>query len=135
MVVIFKGRVYAHVWWLLTALLLSTSKLVFSTQVTCHACVGGTSVREDTRILDAGKQVVVGTPGRVYDMLRRRALRADSIRTFIIAEADELLTGSFKAQIHDIFQLLPPKPQVHWHHPSPPLSWGKRAQGRRRQVK
>merc|ERR1712054_747997 len=43
-------------------------------QVKCHACVGGTSVREDTRILQGGVHVVVGTPGRVYDMLRRRAL-------------------------------------------------------------
>lgn len=40
--------------------------------VKCHACVGGTSVREDARILSAGVHVVVGTPGRVYDMLRRR---------------------------------------------------------------
>lgn len=49
-------------------------------QVKCHACVGGTSVRDDTRILQAGVHVVVGTPGRVYDMLRRRALRADNIK-------------------------------------------------------
>ena len=49
-------------------------------QVKCHACVGGTSVREDARILGAGVHVVVGTPGRVYDMLRRRCLRADSIK-------------------------------------------------------
>merc|ERR1712100_304612 len=39
-------------------------------QVKCHACVGGTSVSEDTRILQSGVHVVVGTPGRVYDMLR-----------------------------------------------------------------
>ena len=49
-------------------------------QVKCHACVGGTSVREDARILGAGVHVIVGTPGRVYDMLRRRCLRADSIK-------------------------------------------------------
>ena len=49
-------------------------------QVKCHACVGGTSVREDARILGAGVHVVVGTPGRVYDMLRRRCLRADNIK-------------------------------------------------------
>jgi hypothetical protein len=48
----------------------------FCPQVKCHACVGGTSVREDARILSAGVHVVVGTPGRVYDMLRRRCLRA-----------------------------------------------------------
>lgn len=81
-------------------------------QVKCHACVGGTSVREDTRILQAGVHVVVGTPGRVYDMLRRRALRADSIRMFVLDEADEMLSRGFKDQIYDIFQLLPPKLQA-----------------------
>lgn len=84
----------------------------FPTQVKCHACVGGTSVREDTRILQQGVHVVVGTPGRVYDMLRRRALRADSIRMFVLDEADEMLSRGFKDQIYDIFQLLPPKLQV-----------------------
>ena len=34
-----------------------------------HACVGGTAVREDQRILQEGVHVVVGTPGRVYDMI------------------------------------------------------------------
>eukprot|EP00884_Botryococcus_braunii_P018271 jgi/Botrbrau1/5127/Bobra.0128s0035.1 len=81
-------------------------------QVKCHACVGGTSVREDARILQSGVHVVVGTPGRVYDMLRRRALRADSIRMFVLDEADEMLSRGFKDQIYDIFQLLPPKLQV-----------------------
>ncbi len=81
-------------------------------QVKCHACVGGTSVREDARILGAGVHVVVGTPGRVYDMLRRRNLRADSIKMFVLDEADEMLSRGFKDQIYDIFQLLPPKLQV-----------------------
>ncbi len=90
----------------------ATERLRSSVQVKCHACVGGTSVREDTRILQGGVHVVVGTPGRVYDMLRRRALRADSIRMFVLDEADEMLSRGFKDQIYDIFQLLPPKLQV-----------------------
>ncbi|CAK9275949.1 unnamed protein product [Sphagnum jensenii] len=81
-------------------------------QVKVHACVGGTSVREDRRILQSGVHVVVGTPGRVYDMLRRNALRADAIKCFVLDEADEMLSGGFKDQIYDIFQLLPPKVQV-----------------------
>eukprot|EP00803_Ostreobium_quekettii_P005385 evm.model.scf_472.4 EVM.evm.TU.scf_472.4 scf_472:34578-37116(+) len=81
-------------------------------QVRCHACVGGTSVQEDMRILQAGVHVVVGTPGRVFDMLRRRALRADYIKIFVLDEADEMLSRGFKDQIYDIFQLLPPKLQV-----------------------
>ena len=69
-------------------------------------------MREDTRILQEGVHVVVGTPGRVFDMLRRRALRSEFIRMFMLDEADEMLSRGFKDQIYDIFQLLPPKLQV-----------------------
>ncbi|KAK7859164.1 eukaryotic initiation factor 4a-13 [Quercus suber] len=60
--------------------------------VKVHACVGGTSVREDQRILSAGVHVVVGTPGRVFDMLRRQSLRPDYIKMFVLDEADEMLS-------------------------------------------
>lgn len=50
--------------------------------VTCHACIGGTNVRDDIKRLEAGVQIVVGTPGRVYDMLNRSALRMYSIIHF-----------------------------------------------------
>merc|ERR1712188_273909 len=43
-------------------------------QAKCHACIGGTNVREDIRSLESGVHIVVGTPGRVYDMINRRAL-------------------------------------------------------------
>lgn len=39
--------------------------------VEVHACIGGTSIGEDINKLDAGVQVVSGTPGRVFDMIRR----------------------------------------------------------------
>ena len=42
--------------------------------ISCHACIGGTLVREDMAKLGKGQQVVVGTPGRVFDMIKRRAL-------------------------------------------------------------
>merc|ERR1711959_778895 len=80
--------------------------------VKCHVCVGGTSVREDQSILRSGVHVVVGTWGRVYDMLRRRALKPDSIKIFSLDEADEMLSRGFKDQIYDIYQLLPDKLQV-----------------------
>lgn len=72
----------------------------------------------------AGLHVVVGTPGRVFDMLQRRNLRADSIKMLVLDEADEMLSGGLKDQIYDIIQLLPPKLQVrkgfiarfHGHH-------------------
>jgi translation initiation factor 4A len=80
--------------------------------VKCHACVGGTQVREDLRVLQAGIHVVVGTPGRVFDMLRRGGLRSEHIKMFVLDEADEMLSRGFKDQIYEIFQLLPPKLQV-----------------------
>ncbi|KAH0872830.1 hypothetical protein HID58_070192 [Brassica napus] len=60
--------------------------------VKVHTCVGGTSVVEDQRILQAGVHVVVGTPGRVFDMLRRQSLRSDCIKMFVLDEADEMLS-------------------------------------------
>ncbi|KAM7254527.1 hypothetical protein ACFE04_003907 [Oxalis oulophora] len=67
--------------------------------VKVHACVGGTSVREDQRILQAGVHAVVGTPGRVFDMLRRQSLRSDHIKMFVLDEADEMLSRGFKDQV------------------------------------
>jgi translation initiation factor 4A len=57
-----------------------------------HACVGGTAVRDDIRTLQEGVHVVVGTPGRVYDMINRRALRLDHVALFVLDEADEMLS-------------------------------------------
>ncbi|KAF9931090.1 translation initiation factor eIF4A [Linnemannia zychae] len=81
-------------------------------KVQCHACIGGTNVREDMKILEAGAQVVVGTPGRVFDMINRGALKTDSMKMFILDEADEMLSRGFKDQIYDVFQRLPPSTQV-----------------------
>lgn len=81
-------------------------------QIECHACIGGTSVRDDMKALQDGPQVVVGTPGRVHDMIQRRVLRTDSMKMFVLDEADEMLSRGFTEQIYDIFQLLPQSTQV-----------------------
>ena len=59
--------------------------------VQCHACIGGTNLGEDIRKLDYGQHIVSGTPGRVFDMIRRRNLRTRAIKMFILDEADEML--------------------------------------------
>jgi len=81
-------------------------------QVQCHACIGGTNVRDDMKKLESGQHVVVGTPGRVYDMINRRALRTDQMKIFVLDEADEMLSRGFKDQIYDVFKFLPSKVQV-----------------------
>ncbi len=80
--------------------------------IECHACIGGTSVREDMKALQDGPQVVVGTPGRVQDMIQRRVLKTDNMKIFVLDEADEMLSRGFTEQIYDIFQLLPQSTQV-----------------------
>jgi len=78
----------------------------------CHACVGGTNVREDMEKLRSGCHVVVGTPGRVYDMINRGAFKTDHMKMFVLDEADEMLSRGFREQIYDVFQLLPTETQV-----------------------
>lgn len=80
--------------------------------VQVHACIGGTSVGEDIRKLDHGQHVVAGTPGRVFDMIKRRHLRTRHIKMLVLDEADELLNQGFKDQIYDIYRYLPPNTQV-----------------------
>ena len=76
------------------------------------ACVGGTNVREDMTKLREGIQIVVGTPGRIFDMIRRSALKTDGIKIMCLDEADEMLSQGFKDQIYEVFQLLPGDTQV-----------------------
>jgi len=80
--------------------------------VSCHACIGGTNVRDDMKRLETGVQIVVGTPGRVYDMLNRSALHSKHIKMFVLDEADEMLSRGFKEQIYDVFTTMPQNIQV-----------------------
>jgi translation initiation factor 4A len=75
--------------------------------------VGGTSVDEDKKKLENDKpQIVVGTPGRVHDMIRRKFLQTDKISVLVLDEADEMLSYGFKDQMYKIFQLMPNNIQV-----------------------
>lgn len=80
--------------------------------IQAHACIGGKSIGEDMRKLEHGVHMVSGTPGRVYDMIKRRSLRTRNIRVLILDEADEMLSKGFKDQIYDVYRYLPPETQV-----------------------
>lgn len=81
-------------------------------KVQCHVCIGGTVIRDDIARLREGQHIVVGTPGRVYDMISKNHLRVNGLLTFVCDEADEMLSRGFKDQIYDIFKTLPPNVQV-----------------------
>ena len=81
--------------------------------VKVHACVGGTVVKEDIRLLkQGGIQVIVGTPGRIHDMMKHRFLKTDYLKLFVLDEADEMLSRGFKDQIQNIFKYLPGDVQI-----------------------
>merc|ERR1712002_978859 len=52
-------------------------------KVKCHACIGGTAVRNDVDTLKAGVNIIVGTPGRVFDMINRGALDTTHMKMFV----------------------------------------------------
>ncbi|KAJ2683871.1 translation initiation factor eIF4A, partial [Coemansia spiralis] len=80
--------------------------------VNVHACIGGTRISDDETAFRAGAHVVVGTPGRVFDMIERRIFNTDAVKMFALDEADEMLSRGFKEKIYEIFQLLPAEVQV-----------------------
>ncbi|CAI2366374.1 unnamed protein product [Moneuplotes crassus] len=82
------------------------------TGVKVHACCGGTAVRDDIRKLKGGVQIVVGTPGRVKEMMKKGFLKTDYLRLFVLDEADEMLSRGFKEQIQEIFKFLPGEIQI-----------------------
>lgn len=55
---------------------------------------------------------LLGTPGRVFDMISRKNLRTDDIKMFVLDEADEMLSRGFKDQIYDVFRHLNSSIQV-----------------------
>ena len=81
--------------------------------LTSKLLVGGSSVDADIRDMRASTpHFVIGCPGRIHDMIRRRAMHTDHLKMIIFDEADELLSYGFQEQIHTIFQYLPQDIQV-----------------------
>ncbi|XP_035226012.1 eukaryotic initiation factor 4A-III-like isoform X1 [Stegodyphus dumicola] len=80
--------------------------------VQCHACIGGRNLEEDMRKLNKGQHVVCGTPGRVFDMIRKRSLKMRSIKMLVLDEADEMLNIGLKDQIYNVYRYLPAITQV-----------------------
>jgi len=78
----------------------------------CATFVGGTRVFDDIRKLETGVIVAVGTPGRVFDVIKRGALRAETLKVLVLDEADEMLSQGFSEQIYEIFKFLPKDIQV-----------------------
>jgi superfamily II DNA/RNA helicase len=58
-------------------------------KIVCYTCVGGTNIGEDKkRLKDGGIQVVVGTPGRVVDMIGKKFINSDHLKILVLGKAD-----------------------------------------------
>ena len=78
-----------------------------------HLLIGGTSTDDDAfELKNNTPHIIVGCPGRVYDMMRRNNIVAKDISILVLDEADEMLSSGFKEQVYNIFQYLNNNVQV-----------------------
>lgn len=83
-------------------------KLTFNSKIYSVICVGGTSLVPQIKILKNKNQFIIGTPGRVLDLMKRRAMNASNIQAVVLDEADRMLDMGF---IHDIRAILKDMPE------------------------
>lgn len=84
--------------------------------ISIYCAVGGTELHHDLRALQAGAQFIIGTPGRIYDLMNRKsysgstaALPRTNIRVLVMDEADQMLENKFREQVMCILELGFPK--------------------------
>jgi len=75
--------------------------------------IGGSSIDQDAHELrENPPHIIVGCPGRIFDMIRRRHINANKLKLVILDEADEMLSSGFKEQVYNIFQCLNKNVQI-----------------------
>lgn len=73
---------------------------------------GGANIDEQIRSLKRGSQIVVGTPGRTVDLIKRRALKLGNIQWVVLDEADEMLNMGFKEELDKVLEATPETKQT-----------------------
>ena len=84
----------------------------FMVGINIKLLIGGTAMEKDISDIEKKPHLIVGTPGRVHDMMRRKKMNTKSIKILILDEADEMLSAGFKEQIYNIFHYLENDVQV-----------------------
>ena len=73
---------------------------------------GGAPIERQMKMLHRGAQIVVGTPGRLLDLHRRRALRLDAVKMAVLDEADRMLDMGFREEMEELLAALPEQRQM-----------------------
>jgi ATP-dependent RNA helicase DeaD len=71
------------------------------------SCVGGMDMRDERRALNQGAHIIVGTPGRLVDHIRRGSLDMQSLKAVVLDEADEMLNLGFREELEHILDASP----------------------------
>lgn len=81
-------------------------------KISIATCVGGTKIAEDIATIKGKPQVVLGTPGRVFDMIMKGYFSISNLKMVILDETDDLVSKGFLEQLRDIFKQIPKGVQV-----------------------
>ncbi len=73
---------------------------------------GGSNIDQQIRQLKRGAQIVVGTPGRTVDLIKRRALKLNTVKWLVLDEADEMLNMGFKDELDKVLEATPDTKQT-----------------------
>jgi ATP-dependent RNA helicase DDX6/DHH1 len=80
--------------------------------VQCIICTGGTNIKDDIYRLNNPVQVIVGTPGRIYDLASKNALDLSRCNMLALDEADKLLSQDFQQILENIIDFMPGQRQI-----------------------
>uniref|UniRef100_A0A8C1NEJ0 RNA helicase n=1 Tax=Cyprinus carpio TaxID=7962 RepID=A0A8C1NEJ0_CYPCA len=86
------------------------------------ATTGGTSLRDDIMRLDETVHVIIATPGRILDLMKKGVAKVDKAQMIVMDEADKLLSQDFVVIIEDIISFLPKKRQILLYSATFPIS-------------
>jgi superfamily II DNA/RNA helicase len=82
-----------------------TSLASMMTGIRIKTIVGGSSINEDAEDMRKNTpHIIVGCPGRIYDMVRRKHINTNTLKLVILDEADEMLSSGFKDQVYNVFK-------------------------------
>lgn len=87
-------------------------RLAYKAEVTTACCVGGRPIRQQIKRLEQGAQIVIGTPGRVIDLMNRQLLKMPDLKLVVLDEADRMLDIGFRPDIEKILRKCPENRQT-----------------------
>lgn len=96
---------------LVIQILNETQKLTKYTNLRSVGIVGGTNINTQKQVVYDGMDILVATPGRIFDLATTGVLRLKSIQKLVIDEVDEMMGLGFRTQLNDLLELLPTQRQ------------------------